>query len=56
MISDVDIDLPVFKDEKVAKMPAFLAELLAGVSTNACAFIMTALEFPVSTPLDGFAR
>ena len=30
--------------------------VLAGVNTNAFAVIITALEFPVSTPLEGFSR
>ena len=54
--SGVDADL--FMDEEAATMRGVITriviEVFTDVSANAFAVIVTALEFPVSTPLEGF--
>ena len=56
MRSDVDVD--IFMDEVAATMlgvlPRIAIEVFTGVRADAFAVIMTALEFPVSTPLEEF--
>ena len=56
--SDVVVDL--FMDALAGVMFAVLTgiwiDVLADVSANAFAVAVTALEFPVSTPLEGFSR
>ena len=56
--SDVSVDL--FMDALASVMLAVLTGIgigmLADVSANAFAVAMTALEFPVSTPLEEFSR
>ena len=58
MPSGVDADL--FMDEEAAKMRGVITriviEVFTDVSANAFAVIVTALEFPVSTPLEEFGR
>ena len=56
--SDVAVDL--FVDALAAVMIAVLTgigiEMLSNVAANAFAVVMTALEFPVSTPSKEFSR
>ena len=58
MPSGVDADL--FMDEEAATMRGVITriviEVFTDVSANAFAVIVTALEFPVSTLLEGFGR
>ena len=56
--SDVTVDL--FMDAvagaRLAVLPEIGIEVLSDVSANAFAVVMTALEFPVPTPLEEFSR
>ena len=58
MPSGVDADL--FMDEEAATtrgvITRIVIEVFTDVSANAFAVIVTALEFPVSIPLEGFGR
>ena len=53
--SDVAVDL--FMDAvMLAVLPGIGTEALADTSANAVAVVITALEFPMSTPLEDFSR
>ena len=56
--SDVAIDLfmGTLADIIIDVLTGIGVEVLTDVSANAFAVVMIALEFPVSTPLEGFSR
>ena len=58
MFSDVDGDLfmDAMADIMLGVLTGIGIEVLPDVSANAFAVVMTALEFPVSTPLEEFSR
>ena len=54
MVDDLSMD--VLAGSMLGALTGIDVGVLSDVSANAFAVVMTALEFPVSTPLEGFSR